>query len=106
MESWAEQPPREPPQASPPARPAPPPRSRLVIAGTDLDRVIHIQDLATLRDPAPQDGLVEITIGGETCHVAILEGEAVIVVTVRQGEQYELAGCIVTLLGPLGGEGR
>lgn len=76
---------------------------RLVFAGTDRDRVIHLQDLATLRDPRPEAGLVEVTIGGETSHVALLEDEALILVSVRQGEQWEIAACIVPLLGTIEG---
>lgn len=38
--------------------------------------------------------------------VALLEDEALIVVSVRPGEQWELAACIVPLLGTIEGGGR
>jgi phage tail sheath gpL-like len=83
------------------------PWQRLAIAGVDdAGRIIHVQDQLTLRRPAEQDGLVEITIGGEVNHVALLADEAVIVVTVRQGEQWELAACIVPLMGTIEGGAR
>jgi hypothetical protein len=68
--------------------------------------VVHVQDLACLRDPAPQEGRVEILLGGERSHVAMLEGEAVIVVTVRRADALELAACIVPLLGTIEGGGK
>lgn len=103
MISWAEQPPHEP---GPSPRPAPPPFHRLAIAGTDASRVAHIQDLATLRAPAPEDGLVEIAFGEERSHVAVLADEAVIVVTVRRADLWGLAACIVPLLGTIEEGGR
>lgn len=77
--------------------------TRLVVAGMDPPRLIHIQDLASLRNPRQQDGMVEVEIGGDTAHVALLEDEAVIVVTVRTSELFELAACIVPLLGTVDG---
>lgn len=83
------------------------PFQRLAVAGVDdAGRIIHVQDLATLRDPRPEAGLVEVTIGGETSHVALLEDEALILVSVRLGEQWELAACIVPLLGTIEGGSR
>jgi hypothetical protein len=79
---------------------------RLAIAGMDPPRVVHIQDQATLRAPAPEDGLIEVAIGPDRAHVTLLADEAVIVVTVRQADLWALAERIVPLLGMMEGGGR
>ena len=87
----------------PPAAVAP--WQRLGIAQTDAERVIHIQDLATVRDPAPQIGAVAFDLGDDCpqLDIPVLDDEAIIVITVRRSELWELAACIVPLLGPIEG---
>lgn len=83
-----------------------PEATRLVVAAVDSDRIIHVQDLLPLRNPDYVGDVVEISlVGQDPVRIAVLADEAVIVVTVRESERWELAACIVPLLGTIEGQG-
>jgi hypothetical protein len=80
---------------------------RLTLVGSDPPRVAWVCDTTPPADPGEQGlGWIFANVEGERSHIAMLPGQAAIVITVDARDALELLAGLLPLLGPREGGKR